>query len=117
MDGAQRRTHAELRAQLQSGQCLEVAGYRLPPALALGLEAASLLPTAAQGTRHLLWLETSTREEPALLPASLPVIEDWKAQGWQVQALAVRGPAFWQTTEIEDAPALLQATNRAVLAT
>jgi exosortase A-associated hydrolase 2 len=117
LDGAQRRTQAELRAQLQSGQCLEVAGYRLPPALALGLEAASLLPTAAQGTRHLLWLETSTREEPALLPASLPVIEDWKAQGWQVQALAVRGPAFWQTTEIEDAPALLQATNRAVLAT
>ncbi len=110
LDDASRRSQAELKAQLQQGQPLEIAGYTLAPAVALGMEAATLAPLPLQGPQQLLWLETSTRDEPALLPASLPVIEAWKAMGWAAQARAVHGPAFWQTTEIEDAPELLQAT-------
>lgn len=112
----ERSTQAELMSHLQGGQSIDVAGYTLPPALALGLQAATLKPTPAQGTQRLVWLEVSALEEPALLPASPALLEGWQAQGWQVQARAVQGPAFWQTAEIEDAPALLQATLDALAA-
>ncbi|MBS0508541.1 MAG: hypothetical protein JSR53_14295, partial [Proteobacteria bacterium] len=38
----------------------------------------------------------------------------WNAGGWQVQALAVNGPAFWLTVGSEDAPALIDATLEAL---
>lgn len=104
----------QLRARLRQGQTLEVAGYQLSPGLALGLESTTLdPPTVAMkpdAPRRMLWLETSPRADPALAPASQTALERWRQAGYRVQAHAVRGPNFWQTTEIEDAPALLEAT-------
>jgi uncharacterized protein len=109
------RTGTEtLRARLQAGETLEIAGYRLPPAVALGLEAARLAPVP--GLRRLVWLETIPRAEPALAPAAAAVIAGWRETGTEVLAHAVSGPAFWQTTEIEEAPALLAATLQAMAA-
>jgi exosortase A-associated hydrolase 2 len=105
-----------LRQQLKQGQALEVAGYTLPPALALGLDTATLTPPeqAPHGLaqpRRMVWLECSTREEALdLLPASQAAVQRWAQAGYAVQTQVVRGPAFWQTTEIEDAPALVEAT-------
>ena len=102
------------RADLAAGRCVEVAGYSLPPALAQGLETATLeLPSE---TRQVVWLETSMREPATLLPASSSRIDTWRAAGHRVHAQAVPGPAFWQTQEIEDAPALLTATTAALQA-
>lgn len=115
LDHTPRPTQADLLTQLQCGQSLAVAGYTLPPALALGLAQATLQPHAALGPQRMVWLETNPREAPALMPASAPVLDAWAAQGWQVQAHAVQGPAFWQTTEIEVAPALIDATLQALL--
>jgi uncharacterized protein len=98
----------QLRTQLAEGQSLDVAGYRLSPALAAGLEAARLDPPAAAA--RLAWLEVTSRDDGALLPASQPLLDRWQAAGAAVQSKAVQGPAFWQTTEIEDAPALVEAT-------
>jgi exosortase A-associated hydrolase 2 len=103
---------AALRAGLERGEDVEVAGYRLPPALALGLEQAHLRPPAPNA--RCVWLETSTREPATLLPSSQGVIARWHAAGHAVQAVAVRGPAFWQTQEIEEAPALVLATTQAL---
>lgn len=107
-EGGPRTRTEDLRQSLLAGQAVEVAGYTLAPALAAGLDAARLAPVP--GLSQLVWLECSPREEPALLPASLAALDAWRAAGAQVQARAVRGPAFWQTTEIEDAPALVEAT-------
>ena len=101
-----------LRQELLLGRAVEVAGYVLPPALAAGLEQASLVVPANVG--HIRWLEVSTRDSPTLLPASATCIEAWRAAGRDVSATAVTGPAFWQTQEIEDAPALLSATLAAL---
>jgi exosortase A-associated hydrolase 2 len=102
------------RADLAAGRCVEVAGYTLPPALAQGLSAATLELSPRSG--HVLWFELSTREPATLLPASQVRLEAWRAEGRPVQAQAVQGPAFWQTQEIEDAPALITATTAALLA-
>lgn len=101
-----------LRAQLAAGQAVEVAGYLLPPAVAAGLEQAQLRPPATPA--QCVWLETSLREPAALLPASQAPLATWRQAGHDVRASAVQGPAFWQTQEIEDAPALISATLEAL---
>ena len=63
---------------------------------------------------RLVWLEISAQAEPTLAPAAQAHLPQWQAAGWQLQGQAVPGPAFWQTTEIEDAPALLAATLAAL---
>lgn len=104
----------QLRNELASGHPVEVAGYLLHPALCQGLEQAMLQPPAALPAGQLVWLEVSPVEQPALAPAGAGTLAAWRAAGWAVQAQALRGPAFWQTTEIEDAPALVEATRVAL---
>jgi exosortase A-associated hydrolase 2 len=101
-----------LRKDLAAGRSVEVAGYALAPGLAQGLEAATLQAPPA-GSR-VLWLELSARTPPALLPASAALVERWRAAGHDVDARALAGPAFWQTTEIEEAPDLVRATVEAL---
>jgi exosortase A-associated hydrolase 2 len=105
---------ARMRSDLSEGRAVEVAGYRLPPALALGLEQARLdLPPNAT---HVAWLEVSTRADAVLMPASAACVEAWRSQGYGVAAQAVGGPAFWQTQEIEDATMLVAVTLEAIRA-
>lgn len=102
----------DLRAQLARGEPVEIAGYTLSAALCSGLEQAVLHPVA--GAQRLAWFELSTREDATLPPAAVRVQEGWQQAGVAVQAHLVTGPSFWQTTEIEDAPALITATTRAL---
>jgi len=101
-----------LRTRLAAGDTVEVAGYRLAPALAQGLEQARLTPVT--GVQRLHWMELSLREPAALSPAAGPVIAAWQQAGCEVLPQVVAGPPFWQTTEIEDAPALIAATLAAL---
>lgn len=103
---------AEVRRQLNSGETVEIAGYSLAPALAAGLERATL--AAAPGVARVEWIEVATRAEATPLPASVPISEAWQRAGVCVRTSVVTGPAFWQTTEIEDAPALFAATVGAI---
>lgn len=103
-----------LRDQLARGEAVEVAGYQLSAALAQGLEQAQLQPRPGVG--RLAWLEVSPRAPAPLTPAATLALDGWRAQGVAVQANAVTGPSFWAATEIEEAPALLQASLDAVLA-
>ncbi len=98
-----------LLKRLRAGETLDVAGYALAPALALGLEGARLEPGPMPG--RVVWLELSHAEPPTPSPAAVQAAARWQAAGWSVEQDTVRGPAFWQTTEIEDAPALLEATS------
>lgn len=101
-----------LKKQLESGQNVEIAGYTVSPHLAGALQAVELMPKGSVG--KVIWLEVSSREEASLAPASLRFIEQWKAAGDALDAQMVKGPAFWQTTEIEDAPALIRSTLAAL---
>lgn len=101
-----------MRATWQQGGVVNIAGYDLPAALATGLETAALRPPPEP--RRVAWLEVSPRDPAELLPGSAAAVERWRAAGHDVQARAVAGPAFWQTVEIEDAPALVAATVEAL---
>ena len=114
---AAKQTLQKLREVLAAGDCVDVAGYALPPAVAQGLEQAELrldLPQTPEQTGGdkppVIWLEVSSQQPPALLPVSATRVAELQRAGTPVKALAVGGPAFWQTQEIEDAPGLLAAT-------
>lgn len=108
LDKQAKGTMDNLRAQLAAGETVEIAGYWLAPALASGLESATLAPPLAAS--QLIWLEVSTRENASLLPASATTVQRWQQADHPVSAQVVAGPGFWQTTEIEEAPALIAAT-------
>lgn len=109
---ARRATTQSLMQTLASGQSVEVAGYMLPAALALPLAEAELSPPTKAG--QVLWFETAARDEPQLSPASATRIAQWKAVGLEVIPRMVGGPPFWSTQEIEDCPALVDATVEAL---
>jgi len=108
LDGHAGAGTQRLRERLARGEAIDIAGYSLNPALAAGLEQATLQPSA---TGRSAWLEVSTREDGALLPASAALIERWKASGRRVAERVVKGPPFWSATEIEEAPELIAATS------
>jgi len=101
-----------VRRELDAGQVVEVAGYGITAGLIGGLEQATLVAPAAGTAVH--WLELGTGPDPG--PASARVLEAWRDAGVELSASVVPGPQFWQTTEIEDAPALWEATDAAMAA-
>jgi exosortase A-associated hydrolase 2 len=109
--GAKESTE-DLRNQLASGEAVEVAGYRLGPRLAAGIDAAELIPTS--DPRRVIWLELSARAGATMTPAAQKRIAQWQAAGHNIQAQLVSGPAFWQTAEIEVVPTLIEATTAAI---
>lgn len=113
-DGGGKAILEAARADLNAGRPVEVAGYLLAPALAQGLDAATLAPPVDTPASHLVWLEVSGQAEPTLAPATQAALPRWQGAGWQATAQVVAGPPFWQTTEIEDAPALVAATLAAM---
>jgi exosortase A-associated hydrolase 2 len=109
LGGQARGVTEQLRAELASGQPVEVAGYRLHPALCSGLEAAALHPPSRPG--RVEWIELSAREGASPGPAAVASAARWRDAGWQLHLQTVQGPPFWQTTEVEDAPGLLSASR------
>ncbi len=106
---APERTGTEqLRDRLARGEPLEIAGYPLSPELALGLEATELAPPRTPA--RVAWLEIGASAPAELSPSARARIEAWQAAGHRVDARAVTGPAFWQTQEIAECGALVEAT-------
>lgn len=98
----------QLKQQLTAGQAVEIAGYALNPALAEGLESARFAPKGQPG--RLVWLELAQRPDATLSLVAEQALQTWREAGWAVRSALVQGPAFWATTEIETAPALIEAT-------
>ncbi len=105
------------RADLASGRTIEVAGYRLTPALADALEAARLgMRETADGRvpARVRWFEVSSpssaQSASAITPIATRVVERWRTAGSDVAVTTVAGPAFWQTQEVERCDALVAAT-------
>lgn len=93
----------DLRDSLARGESTWVAGYELSAQLAAGLEGADFNPPPGCAT-HVLELAIADGE---LLPGTQRWLEQVQATGLDVQGFSVGGPKFWQTPEIETAPALI----------
>lgn len=108
MMGDGKENTSQLRARLDAGEVLEVAGYGLAPELAARLAAARLQPPDGPAC----WLEVTQSETVQLPPASARVVDGWRQDGVPLHAAVVRGEPFWTTQEIREAPELLAETLR-----
>lgn len=107
--GGSRIDVKSLRAQLDAGQAVEVAGYAVSPRLASGMDAAEL--RLKEGfTGRVAWLEVSPSEPATLMPAGEALRSRWRDAGVTIDAHAVAGMQFWQTQETAECPALIDAT-------
>lgn len=114
LDGKSKGAMTALRHQLASGEVVEIAGYRLSPALAAGLEVATLTPAPYRG--RVEWITLTPRDDGVLSPATERCAAAWREAGFEVNQRSAVGPEFWHTTEIEDAPAAVLATGAAMTA-
>jgi exosortase A-associated hydrolase 2 len=94
-----------LRAKLAAGENVEIAGYSLSPALAAGMEAAQVTADMSLPAR-LAWLEVVSSDPPAVTPAVEALTNRLREAGHSLDIRLHRGPAFWQTQEIEHLPEL-----------
>ena len=102
----------DLREQLLRGEAIDVAGYRLSPGVALGLEAAELTPLV--GPTEVAWLEIGPAASAEPSPAVRGRVEAWRTAGHNVALRSIADAAFWQTQEIAECPGLIDATLTAV---
>ena len=108
----------QLKARLGAGESVEVAGYVVGAALAQALQQARLTPSAqVSQVSQVEWLELADQADAPWSPAATTAIERWRGEVPRLQTLKVVGPQFWQTVEIEDAPALWAASCAALLGT
>ena len=110
-EGAEGGGTKALREAFAAGESVEVAGYEIHPELALGLEAASLGAPALAGVKRLAWLESGASASPALLPASVRVLDAVKAGGTEIQSASFAEPPYWVTPETTIAPGVIAATR------
>jgi exosortase A-associated hydrolase 2 len=108
--GTKRGTDS-LVAELQQGQALEVAGYTLPPALALPLATTELLPAPLGMMTYLIGVVPPADSAPELPPALARWVAACQKQAYLVDARVVAGASFWQTQEIEVLPQLIDSTQ------
>ncbi len=112
LGGESKGVMERVREQLRQGESVEVAGYLLSAALAGGLEKAELLLPHRSGCVE--WIEISSKPDGSLSPAAAARLTQWQAIGQDARGRVVIGPAFWQTSEISECPALLEVTITAM---
>ncbi|MBB4012314.1 exosortase A-associated hydrolase 2 [Niveibacterium umoris] len=95
-----------LRQRLSAGESVEIAGYALSPALANELESAEFAPNSM--VSRLGWIEVGPDAEVLSPAAARQLAKIHETGGAQVATATLKGPAFWQTQEIERVPDLAQ---------
>ncbi len=113
LEGRSKGVIQRLRESLSRGETVEIAGYRLSPGLAHGLEASLLAPPS--NASRLEWIELAGEPDAALSAAGERSVAAWRRAGVAVGARVATGPAFWHAVEIEDAPALIEASLEACM--
>jgi exosortase A-associated hydrolase 2 len=115
LDGLPNGNMRSMQEDLAHGNSIEVAGYRLNGDLAKSLAQAVLSPPDCIDTsQRMEWFDLSTREESGVGRQCARTIDQWQHAGYAARAQQLIGPAFWQTSEIETAPALINATCAAL---
>ena len=102
----------DLRVRLDGGESVEIAGYEISPALASALDDLDLARLAPSHEVAVDWFEVLAAADRPPPPASVRVVEAWRAAGARPEIKVVAGEPFWMLQEITLAPNLIEATAR-----
>jgi exosortase A-associated hydrolase 2 len=109
-EGASNGGTKALRAGLEQGKPVEIAGYELAPALVAAIDPLDASVLAPRGCR-IDWFELTAAAGRPLPPVAARLAATWQAQGIDLGVHLVHGEPFWSTQEITECPALLEATG------
>ncbi|MBV6416812.1 MAG: hypothetical protein CMLOHMNK_01427 [Steroidobacteraceae bacterium] len=110
MEQDRNETVAELRARLQAGKTVEVAGYTLSGALCADLETLDLAAALTPSFAPIRWLDVVADATAPMAPGTQRAIDKARAIGCKVEHMQVTGEPFWMATEIVTNPALVAAS-------
>jgi uncharacterized protein len=104
------------RQQLALGVTVEVAGYMLGAGLATGMENTEFAPLSTElDIARVEWFELASQQNGHFTPSTLRSMATWQElPGVGFRSHLVQAPLFWQTTEIEESLALIEATLKAL---
>ena len=98
----------QLRERLKGGEPVEIGGYLLAPELAVAIGCLRLERMVPP--RVAVWVEVVADVQTPIAPASQKVMNEWNDKGCALHSAQVVGEPFWNTQEITECPALLDAT-------
>jgi exosortase A-associated hydrolase 2 len=101
----------KLRDALTKGECVEVSGYDIAPALAASIDSANAASLAPRVPVH--WFELVPETGRPIPPAAARVVSTWQQGGVDLRLDLVAGPTFWATQEITECLPLVAATTNA----
>jgi exosortase A-associated hydrolase 2 len=105
---------AQARQAWAEGRTVDIAGYAWPGPLMQALGQRRGAPPPGQG-QPLVWLDIGPGPaDRAASPVATQALSAWQQAGWPCRFQAVQAPAFWQSAEIETAPALATASLAAL---
>lgn len=104
---------AALRAALQEGQTLEIAGYDLDPHLAAALDALDPLE-AFRPACPVDWIEVVSPPGADPAPGAARAATAWQAAGIDLRLHPIYSAPFWTTTEITENAAWIGAGSAAL---
>jgi len=109
-DHVERSGTKGLLERLARGERVEIAGYTLSPSLGNGLAVAEFaLPP--DRVERIVWLEVDALGRASPSPAGEASIGALRGHGIRLDAQVVPGPGFWQAVELEECPALVEAST------
>jgi len=112
--GKERETTKDLMDRLAGGETLEVAGYKIAPALAQAIDRLNLADFVPPPESKVHWFEVTTGDDKELMPPSRKAVSRWCESAVDVATSVVSSEQFWATQEIATAPPLIDATRIAL---
>lgn len=110
MERDRNETVAGLRASLQAGETVEVAGYALSGALCADIDALDLAAALTPSFAPIRWLDVVADAAAPVAPGTQRAIDKARAIGCEIEHVQVTGEPFWMATEIVTNPALVAAS-------
>lgn len=106
-----KETTKGLREFLARGECVEVGGYELHPALAAAIDRVHLKKSPPPAGTQAWWLEQAAPGSDELSPVSSSTLAAWREAGIDAADARFDGPAFWQLHERAVAPEAIGLTT------
>ena len=111
-ESSRKTTTGELRDQLESGGCVEVAGYQIAPELALSIDELDMSQMLLHQYRRITWLELLPGNDRPVPVMTRNLVNKIHESGLEPEFCTVVGEPFWSLQELVEVPGLLENTCR-----
>lgn len=107
-----KETTKDLKAQLQRGDSLEIAGYTLNPDLVAAIASSTLKGFMPGSNIEIAWIDIVADLERSSPVANTKLVEQWQQAGVKVRHEKVVGMPFWNSVEIVENRELIDMSRR-----